>query len=79
MIALLHFYTKISGVILFWLAFVLTRPFGATFGDMLTKTHEKGGLDLGTVGSSVFFTVILVLAVMREVRIEKRNKINEFD
>lgn len=78
-IALLHFYTKISGVLLFWLAFVLTRPFGATFGDMLTKTHEKGGLDLGTVGSSVFFTVILVLAVMREIRVEKQKKINELD
>lgn len=80
-IALLHFYTKISGVLLFWLAFVLTRPFGATFGDLLTKTHEKGGLDLGTVGSSLFFAVILLLAVRREVQLEKnRNKkIDEWD
>ena len=46
--------TDVSIVLLFWLAFVLTRPFGATFGDLLTKTHEKGGLDLGTVGSSLF-------------------------
>ncbi len=70
-IAVMHFYTKTSGVVLFWLAFVLTRPFGATFGDLLTKTHEHGGLDLGTVGSSLFFAIILVIAVIKEVRIEK--------
>jgi uncharacterized membrane-anchored protein len=73
-IALLHFYTKVSGTLLFWLAFVLTRPFGATFGDLLTKTHEKGGLDLGTVGSSLFFAVILVAAVYRETRLETAGK-----
>lgn len=72
--ALLHFYTKISTVLLFWLAFVLTRPFGATFGDLLTKTHEKGGLDLGTVNSSLFFAVILVLAVAKELQMEKIKK-----
>lgn len=73
-IALLHFYTKVSGTLLFWLAFVLTRPFGATFGDWLTKTHEKGGLDLGTVGSSLFFAIVLVLAVYREIQVEKSGK-----
>ena len=71
LIGVLHFYTKVSKTLLFWLAFVLTRPFGATFGDLLTKTHEHGGLDLGTVGSSLFFAVILVIAVLKEVRIEK--------
>lgn len=73
-IALLHFYTKASGTLLFWLAFVLTRPFGATFGDWLTKTHEKGGLDLGTVGSSLFFALVLGLAVYREIQVEKSGK-----
>jgi uncharacterized membrane-anchored protein len=70
-LALMHFYTKVSKTLLFWFAFVLTRPFGATFGDLLTKTHDHGGLDLGTVGSSLFFAVILVLAVIKEMRIEK--------
>ncbi len=78
MITLLHFYTKVSSVLLFWLAFVLTRPFGATFGDLLTKTHEKGGLDLGTVGSSLFFAIVLLFAVMREIQVEKKKMINEF-
>ncbi len=79
-IALLHFYTRTSKIVLFWLAFVLTRPFGATFGDLLTKTHEQGGLDLGTVGASLFFTIILVFAVGKEVQLEraiKRHRKNE--
>lgn len=79
MIALAHFYTRISGVILFWLAFVLTRPFGATFGDLLTKAHDKGGLDIGTVGSSLFFATVLILAVLREIYVERKNLVDELD
>jgi uncharacterized membrane-anchored protein len=55
--------TRLNRVLLFWLAFVLTRPFGATFGDLLTKSHEKGGLDFGTVGSSIVLASILVILV----------------
>lgn len=53
------FYTDISKVFLFWFAFVLTRPFGATFGDLFTKSVEKGGLGLGTVESSIILVAIL--------------------
>lgn len=61
-IVLAYYFTKISRIFLFWIAFVLTRPFGATFGDLLTKTHEKGGLDFGTIGSSfILFSVLLIL------------------
>jgi uncharacterized membrane-anchored protein len=63
-VVLLHFYTRISSVLLFWLAFVLTRPFGATLGDVLTKPHEKGGLDFGTIGSSAVLAAILLLLVV---------------
>ncbi|MGY4533634.1 putative membrane-anchored protein [Pseudomonas sp. TE3786] len=63
-VVLLHFYTRISSVLLFWLAFVLTRPFGATLGDVLTKPHEKGGLDFGTIGSSAVLAVILLVLVV---------------
>ena len=73
-IALLHFFTKISGTLLFWLAFVLTRPFGATFGDVLTKPIAKGGLNLGTIGSSIFFCIILVFAIAQEAKLEKRRE-----
>jgi uncharacterized membrane-anchored protein len=46
-------FTSVSRAALFWLAFVLTRPLGATLGDILTKTHAKGGLDLGTLPASL--------------------------
>jgi uncharacterized membrane-anchored protein len=68
--ALGHYFTKISGVALFWIAFVLTRPFGATFGDLLTKPRDHGGLDLGTYGASAFFGSLLVIALWREARVE---------
>lgn len=79
-IALLHFFSKTSGALLFWLAFILTRPFGATFGDWLTKPLENGGLALGTIGASLFFVIILILAVTRETWLEKTGRaISEID
>lgn len=59
-----HYYTQISKVMLFWIAFVLTRPLGATVGDILTKPHEKGGLDFGTIGSSIVLLSILGVCVL---------------
>ncbi|MFF2191824.1 ATP-binding cassette domain-containing protein [Streptomyces sp. NPDC058157] len=49
----------VPNVVLFWIAFVLTRPFGATAGDYLTKPTAKGGLDLGTAGSSAVLLAVL--------------------
>lgn len=46
-VVLLHYYTKINHILLFWIAFIFTRPFGATFGDLLTKPLAKGGLNFG--------------------------------
>jgi uncharacterized membrane-anchored protein len=56
-------FTLISRVGLFWLAFVLTRPFGATMGDVLTKLPEQGGLVLGTIGSSAVLAAILFTTI----------------
>lgn len=75
--ALAHFYTKVSSLLLFWIAFVLTRPFGATFGDLLTKSQDKGGVGIGTIGASIFFTLILIIAIREEMKVEKRKKIND--
>ncbi len=63
-ITAMHFYTRISKIFLFWLAFILTRPFGATFGDLLTKTHEKGGFDLGTINASLILAGILIATIL---------------
>lgn len=72
LVVVLHFTTRLSSIMLFWIAFVLTRPFGATLGDVLTKPYEKGGLDFGTVGSSaVLLAVLLVLVVVATYRERK--------
>lgn len=62
----LHYLTKINHILLFWIAFIFTRPFGATFGDFLTKPLEKGGLDLGTLNASLvsigMMTALIILS-----------------
>jgi len=68
----LHYFTKAPKMLLFWIAFVLTRPFGATFGDFLTKTRDKGGIGFGTIGSSAIFGAILIIAIARETQLERR-------
>ncbi|MGL6129846.1 MAG: hypothetical protein ACRC05_22285, partial [Chryseobacterium artocarpi] len=47
----------------FWIAFVFTRPFGATFGDLLTKPLVKGGLDLGTMNASLVSLLLMVIMI----------------
>lgn len=74
-IVLAYYFSKISHVILFWLAFVLTRPFGATFGDLLTNPLEKGGLNFGTIGSSLILFVMLAVLVI--VSIIKNNAVSK--
>ena len=71
-VALAYYQTRISRVALFWLAFVLTRPFGATLGDWLTKSTAQGGLDLGTVGASLVLGGILVALVVMALRTQRR-------
>ncbi|MDQ0993561.1 hypothetical protein [Streptomyces sp. V3I7] len=62
----------VPNVLLFWIAFVLTRPLGATAGDFLTKPVAKGGLDLGTMGSSAALLAVLAgLMVHAQVRERK--------
>lgn len=62
-VVLLHYITKINHIILFWIAFIFTRPFGATFGDLLTKPLNKGGLDLGTLNASLVSVGIMIVLI----------------
>ena len=67
LVLVVTFLTRLSRVLLFWIAFVLTRPFGATVGDVLTKSRDKGGLNFGTVGSSTILAGILAVFVIWEM------------
>lgn len=70
--ALAAYTTRLNRVLLFWIAFVLTRPFGATFGDLLTKPLASGGLGFGTVGSSAILLMILIGLVVYAQRQQRR-------
>ena len=67
-VVLVHYFTKINQIILFWIAFIFTRPFGATFGDFLTKPLAKGGMDLGTLPASLISIVIMALLILASHR-----------
>jgi uncharacterized membrane-anchored protein len=55
-------------VLTFWIAYILTRPLGASLGDLLTQSKDFGGLDLGpSTTSLLFFTVILVLVAREQI------------
>ncbi len=58
------YFTRVSKTLLFWIAFVLTRPFGATMGDVLTKSRVQGGLNFGTIGSSIVLGSILGILIL---------------
>ena len=63
-IAAAYYYLHMNGVLAFWLAYILTRPLGASIGDLLSQPAENGGLGWGTVGTSmVFLCVILSLVI----------------
>lgn len=53
-----------SAVTTFWIAYVLTRPFGASCGDLLSQPLANGGLGLGVVGTSAVFVVAIVALVL---------------
>ncbi|MDD1132521.1 hypothetical protein [Pseudomonas shahriarae] len=73
LVVALKYCTTVSSVVLFWVAFVLTRPFGATLGDFLTKPHEKGGLDFGTVGSSAVLAAVLLVMIAGAWYVQRRD------
>jgi uncharacterized membrane-anchored protein len=63
-LALLYFFTKISRTFLFWAAFILTRPLGASMGDLLTKPHDAGGFGLSRFVSSGVIAAAMVLCIL---------------
>ena len=62
--ALLYYLTSFSRVILFWAAFILTRPLGATVGDFLDKPIAKGGLALSRYSASLALLVVIVALIL---------------
>jgi uncharacterized membrane-anchored protein len=64
LIAAAHFLTTIPGSVLFWSAYVLTRPLGATLGDTLTKPRAEGGFDLSRITSSLVIAAVMIVGII---------------
>lgn len=69
-VAGLYFLTRISRSVLFWAAYVLTRPLGATLGDTITKPHQQGGLAFSRIAASLVIAAAMVVIVFVSHRME---------
>lgn len=63
-IAAAYFYTNISHTLLFWAAFILTRPLGATVGDLLDKPLAAGGFAFGRFYASAILAIFIVVCIL---------------
>ena len=72
LVAAAHFFTPIQKSVIFWAAYVLTRPLGATLGDTLTKSRPEGGLGLSRITSSLVIAAVMVVMIFLTYR--KPNK-----
>lgn len=74
LVAAAHYLTNIQDSVLFWAAYVLTRPLGATLGDTLTKPHAEGGLELGRITSSLAIAAVMVIGIVLTGRAAKTKR-----
>ncbi|UYX55233.1 hypothetical protein M3Y14_14485 [Bacillus thuringiensis] len=70
-VTIAYYRFKLNAVLAFWIAYILTRPFGASFGDYLSQPHNAGGLGLGTVGTSVIFLLTILSLVIYLTKTKK--------
>ena len=63
-IVVAYFKFKLNAILAFWLAYILTRPLGASIGDYLSQSPEFGGLGLGTLVTSAIFLIAILAAVI---------------
>lgn len=72
-ITVAHFWLKLNAVLAFWLAYIVTRPLGASLGDYLSQATVDGGLGLGTTGTSAIF-LTAILGLVTYLGITKRDR-----
>ena len=62
-VALAYYAGRMNGILAFWLAYILTRPMGASFGDLLSQSPTDGGIGLGTIVTSFIFLACIASLV----------------
>jgi uncharacterized membrane-anchored protein len=67
------YYSGVNPVLTFWLAYILTRPLGASFGDLLSQSREYGGMGLGTISTSLLFLAAISGLVIFASVMEQRS------
>lgn len=72
LVAAAYFVVHINAVLAFWIAYILTRPMGASLGDLLSQPRDSGGLGVGTTWTSVVFLTVIV-ALVWYLSISKRD------
>jgi uncharacterized membrane-anchored protein len=73
LVGLAYAFLRLNAVLAFWIAYILTRPLGASTGDYLSQDRGAGGLGLGTVGTTVIF-LLTILAVVAYLSVTKRDQ-----
>jgi uncharacterized membrane-anchored protein len=69
-----HYLLGADAILAFWIAYILTRPLGASIGDYLSQDRDEGGLALGTVTTSAFF-LLTILALVAYLTVTRRDQI----
>ena len=75
LVILAYKFLNMNAILAFWIAYIFTRPLGASLGDLLSQDKKDGGLELGTtVTSASFLLIILALVIYESVRVKHRKK-----
>jgi uncharacterized membrane-anchored protein len=74
-VTIAHYRFKLNAVLAFWIAYILTRPLGASIGDYLSQAHSDGGLGLGTTTTSAIF-LFAILGMVIYLTMTKKDEIS---
>jgi uncharacterized membrane-anchored protein len=72
LVAIAHYVFHLNAVLSFWIAYILTRPLGASIGDYLSQAPADGGLGLGTTGTSALF-LVAILALVSYLTVSRKD------
>lgn len=76
-VTIAYYQFNMNAVLAFWLAYILTRPLGASLGDYLSQSQDAGGLGLGTTGTSVIFIITILSLVIYLTKTRKDQFVSE--